>query len=138
MNVLVDTCVIIDSLQQRKPFCEQSNAIFMAVANRLINGFITAKSVADIYYLTHKLLHDDVKTREVIKTLFGLFAVCDTASNDCFNALSSPMKDYEDAIMVETAKRENIDCIVTRNEKDYVKASVRVLNPEELLTIING
>ncbi len=137
MNVLVDTCVIIDTLQQRQPFCEQSNAIFLAAANHAINGIITAKSVADIYYLSHKYLHDDKKTRGVIRTLFTLFSVCDSTSNDCFNALSSPIKDYEDAIMAETAERENVDCIVTRNKKDYTNTEVRVLSPEELLEIIN-
>lgn len=138
MNVLIDTCVVMDSLQQREPFCEQSNKIILAAANRLINGFITAKSVADIYYLTHRYLHDDKKTRDVLNKLFLLLSVLDTTSDDCFNASSSPMKDYEDAIMAQTAKRENMDCIVTRNVKDYLDSGFRVVTPQDLLEVINA
>ncbi len=137
MNVLFDTCVIIDGLQQRAPFCKEANQLFFAVGNQIITGLITAKSVADIHYLTHKNLHNEKATRILLKNLVSVFYVLDTTSNDCFNALSSPIKDYEDAIMAETAMRENVDCIVTRNKKDYRNASVRVLSPEELLDIIN-
>ena len=43
------------------------------------------------------------------------------------------MSDYEDAVMVETAVRSDIDCIVTRNQKDYAKSSIRVLSPSDFL-----
>lgn len=137
MNVLFDTCVIIDGLQQREPFCKEANQLFFAVGNKIITGLITAKSMADIHYLTHKNLHNENATRTLLKNLVSVFYVLDTTSNDCFNALSSPIKDYEDAIMAETAERENVDCIVTRNKKDYTNTEVRVLLPEELLEIIN-
>ena len=37
------------------------------------------------------------------------------------------------AIMVETAKRASVDCIVTRNQKDYAKSPVPVFSPGEFL-----
>ena len=45
----------------------------------------------------------------------------------------SPIADYEDAIMVETAKNAGIDYIVTRNIKDYSKSPVKVTSPAEFL-----
>lgn len=53
MNVVVDTCVIIDALQQRELFCIDAQAICLAIAEDKVTGFITAKSVTDIYYLMH-------------------------------------------------------------------------------------
>ena len=59
MRVLVDTCVIIDALQSRVPFAEAAQKIFIYSANKQFEGYITAKSVTDIYYLTHRLTHSD-------------------------------------------------------------------------------
>lgn len=60
-------------------------------------------------------------------------ALIDTFSTDCQLALGSSMKDYEDAIMVQTAIRIGADCIVTRNLKDYRLAALPVFSPEEFL-----
>ena len=133
MIVLLDTCVIIDVLQDRQPFAESAKKIFIAVANKQIEGCITAKSVADIYYLTHKATHSNEKSREILAKLFTLFSLLNTTGDDCKNALFSPIADYEDAIMVETAKNAGIDYIVTRNIKDYSKSPVKVTSPAEFL-----
>ena len=34
MRALIDTCVIIDALQNREPFAEDAQKIFLAVANK--------------------------------------------------------------------------------------------------------
>ena len=65
-----------------------------------------------------------------------MFSVLDTTGDDCKNALFSPITDYEDAIMVETAKKAGIDYIVTRNIKDYSKSSVKVSLPADFLKIL--
>ena len=138
MIVLLDTCVILDALQNRVPFAEDAQKIFLAVANKQIEACITAKSVADIYYLTHKLTHSDKLTREILAKLFTLFSLLDTTSKDCKDALCSPITDYEDAIMVETAKNAAVDHVVTRKIKDYAKASISVITPSELLEKITS
>lgn len=136
MRVLVDTCVIIDALQNREPFSQEAQQIFFAVANKHVTGYISAKSVLDIYYLTHRLTHSGEATRKILKTLLGLFDILDTTQLDCRQALSSEISDYEDAVMCETAKRCDVDCIVTRNQKDYAKAEVVVYSPKEFLDLI--
>lgn len=138
MRVLVDTCVIIDALQSRVPFAEAAQKLFMYSANKRFEGYITAKSVADIYYLTHRLTHSDVEARKILSSLFTLFHLLDTASLDCRKAISSEIGDYEDAIMLETAIRSEMDCIVTRNVKDYTKSSVRVCEPSVLLKLLEA
>ena len=133
MRVLLDTCVIIDALQAREPFAEAAQEIFIAAANKQFTGCITAKSSTDIYYLTHRVLHSDIETRKILSKLFILFEVLYSAGSDCRKALSSEVSDYEDAVMVETAVRSDIECIVTRNQKDYAKSSVMVLSPPDFL-----
>ena len=40
MNALIDTCVIIDAMQSRKPFDEDAEAVFLSVANHRCEGFL--------------------------------------------------------------------------------------------------
>ena len=136
MNVLIDTCIIIDALQSRKPFDKDAEAVFLSVANRRCVGFLTANSVTDIYYLMHKALHSQEETKKVLGVLFSLFEILDTCGIDCRKALTSDVSDYEDAVMIEAAARAEIDCIVTRNEKDYAGAPMPVYTPAQFIELL--
>lgn len=138
MKVLIDTCIIIDALQSREPFNKSAEKIFLLAANKSFEGFITAKSVTDIYYLTHRLTHNDKETRKIISNIFIIFEPLDTASLDCKKAILSEISDYEDAVMVETARRENLDCIVTRNKKDFKKSTILVYSPSEFIKLFEN
>lgn len=138
MRVLVDTCVVVDALQAREPFSDDAKTIFYSIANNQIEGFLSAKSITDIYYITHRATHSNEETRKILKTLLSLFGILDTAAIDCRKALSSDIADYEDAVMCETAERCEVDCIVTRNEKDYKNSRVNILSPNELVNILKN
>ena len=69
MKALIDTCIIIDALQDRKPFSKDAQQIFLEIAKRSFLGCITAKSITDIYYLTHKATHNDEATRQILYKL---------------------------------------------------------------------
>ncbi|MCC8130209.1 MAG: PIN domain-containing protein [Ruminococcus sp.] len=138
MNVIVDTCVIIDALANREPFARTAQELCLKVANDEIAGFIPAKSVADIYYIMHRHLHNDEETRALLKKLFMSFGILDTTSLDCRNALTSPISDFEDAILAETASRSGVDYIVTRNTRDFVKSIVPVVTPDEIIKMCSG
>lgn len=133
MRALIDTCVIIDALQGREPFCKEAQEIFYIAANKHAVEYISAKAITDIYYLTHRATHSDIETRRILNTLLGLFEILDTTSMDCRKALSSAVSDYEDAVMCETAHRCDVDCIVTRNQRDYKNAEVKIYTPQEFL-----
>lgn len=136
MRALIDTCIVIDALQNRQPFSSAAQELFLVVANRRADGFLTAKSVTDIYYLTHRATHSDRETRHILSTLVSLFELLDTTGMDCRRALSSDLTDYEDAVMVESALRAGLDCIVTRNLKDYTKASLPIYTPGDFVKLV--
>ncbi len=133
MRVLLDTCIIMDAIQNREPFADSAKDIFRKAAMNWFTGCITAKSSTDIYYLTHRCTHSDKDTRVILTKLFSLFDVLDTAALDCKKAISSPVSDYEDAVMIETAIQNGADYIVTRDTKDYSKSPIPVLTPDEFL-----
>ena len=136
MNVIVDTCVIIDALASREPFAVDAQKLCLAVANDEITGFIPAKSIADIYYIMHKYFHSNSETRGLLKKLLMSFGILDTTALDCRNALASPISDFEDAILAETAYRSGVDYIVTRNTKDFARSTVPVVTAGEVMEIL--
>ena len=133
MKALIDTCVVMDFLQQRKPFADDAKALFRAAACEQFIGCITAKSAIDIYYLTHRCTHSDKVARNKLNSLLSIISMLDTDAVDIFHALTSETSDFEDAVMIETASRSHVDCIITCNQKDYQKSSATVFSSSEFL-----
>ena len=136
MRAIIDTCIIVDAIQAREPFCKDAQEILLLCANQTFKGFLTAKSITDIYYLTHRQTHSDKTTRDVLTKLCILFALLDTTALDIRKAISAEITDFEDAVMIETAVRSGVDCIVTRNTKDYNKAPIQVYTPTEFINVV--
>ena len=137
MKILVDTNIIIDALTGREPFREAAEQIFMLAANQIEDMYITASSATDIYYLIRKHLHDSDQAKKTMSKLYELFYILDVTSNDCYEALSSKEKDYEDAVIASCANRNQVDYIVTGNIRDYEYSKVKVLLPNDLLKLIS-
>ena len=141
MKALIDTNIMVDVLQSREPWCVHGQAIFLAVASQKMIGCITAKEASDIHYFARKQFtgqeNVDQKACDVLSKIFALFEVLDSLAIDCYNALARDNGDYEDAMMMETAARSGVDCIVTRNEPHFLGGPIPVYTPEEFLQRIN-
>ena len=137
MKILVDTNIIIDALTGREPFRDAAEQIFMLAANQIEDMYITASSATDIYYLTRRHLHNADQAKNTMSKLYELFYILDVTAGDCQEALSSKVKDYEDAVIASCASRNQMDYIVTRNIKDYEYSKVKALLPDELLKLVS-
>lgn len=140
MKVLLDTNVVVDVLQRREPWFEDGRAIFLAVANQRIAGYITAKQAADIHFFARRQFRGeenvDQKARAVVSKLYALFGLIDTLGVDCQNALALPGNDYEDAILIASAVRAGVDCIVTRNPSHFKALALPVYSPEAFVALL--
>jgi predicted nucleic acid-binding protein len=54
LNILFDTNVILDVLLERGDFLQESVALVNHVESVEINGFLSASSIATIYYIAQK------------------------------------------------------------------------------------
>lgn len=134
MKVLIDTNVIIDALQSRKGFNEDAEFVMLQAYE--YDGYIAATSATDIYYIQHRYYHDKKKTIDNLKKIFKLYDIIDVSERDCRGALQNNINDYEDAVLAESAKRNDIDCIVTRNTKDFQNADIAVYAPADFLRLL--
>jgi predicted nucleic acid-binding protein len=135
MKVLFDTCVVLDALMARKPYAQDSQSALLMATNGHCEGFLTAKSMTDIFYVVHRLYHDKDKSKQSINSLLLIFGLLDTTGFDIRAALNSPMLDFEDAVLAFDAASNHIDYVVTRNKKDFESSPVPVITPDEFLAL---
>ena len=57
MKIMVDTNIIIDVLLEREPFVDDSYKLLSLCEEHKIDGFVSASSITDIYYLVRKYTH---------------------------------------------------------------------------------
>jgi predicted nucleic acid-binding protein len=133
MKVLIDTNVILDALLMREPFSDAASNLLFAVAEEKCDGYITASSFTDMYYLINKNMHYPRATREILLSLIEIVKILDVLGEDCERAFDLPMPDYGDALQAYCAKRNEMDYIVTRNEKHFIGSPIRAISPDTFL-----
>lgn len=129
-RLLIDVNLVLDVLLDRKPHAEAASAVWAAVETGRAVGYLPAHAVTTIHYLNAKAA--GAKTASA--TTQALLSVFDVAVVDeavLRSAAALGWRDFEDAVTTAAAIRARCDAIVTRNPKDFAKASIRVLTPGE-------
>ena len=132
-TIFLNTNIIIDFLADREPFSEDAAKLFDFSLKGKSKIYVSALSYNNIYYI----LRRQFSHIETIKMLTALneWTIMLEASKDIVNkSLQSDFTDFEDAIQYYSAlTNQNIECIVTRNTKDYKKSVLPVMTPREVL-----
>ena len=115
MKALLDTNVVLDALAAREPFRKDAEQLFLLAAEERYEGYITANSLTDIWYIASKHLPAEA-VREALRNLMQLFPVVNVDGADCEAALDLPMDDFEDALVAVCGRKAGVDYIVTRDE----------------------
>ena len=132
MKILIDTNIIIDYLADRTPFADDAERVLELCGSGDIEGFLTASTVTDIYYVIRKVCGRE-KTLEAIRTLCSILDIANVGKADILGAMELDITDYEDALTAQCAKRIKADCIVTRNSTDFMNSPVPAKEPAAFL-----
>lgn len=136
-HIFIDTNIIIDLLTDRQPFSKHAVLLFNYSDKNKIRIYASSHSIATSYYLIKKVLADK-ELRNLIADLLDYISIIEINTKILKKALVSKVNDFEDAIQVEAANSNpKIDFIVTRNKKDFKKANIAVMTPDEALLLIN-
>lgn len=132
MKVLVDTHVVLDVLLNRTPFVASSAKIFSLTETSEITSYLCATTLTTVDYLLLQSL-EKRQSRKALSHLMGMFEVAPVNRTVLESALSSKIKDFEDAVIEQSAVLVGAQIIITRNTKDYKNSVVRALDPIEFL-----
>lgn len=133
MRIMLDTNIIIDVLLEREPFVDDSYRVLKLCEEHQMDGFVSASSVTDIYYLVRKYSHSTELAYKAIGKLLEIVKVCSVTNNDVLTAFQIKARDFEDCLVATCANSIRCDCIVTRNKKDFEEFDIPLLTPSELL-----
>ena len=132
IHAFVDCDVIIDLLTHREPHFTDSALIFQRALEKKIKLFTSPLAIANVHYMVRKT-KDEQKTRDAISKLLKIITITDMNQSTVLNALSSEMKDFEDALQSNSASLLACDYVITRNTKDYKKSDLEAKKPFEIL-----
>ena len=132
MRVLVDTNIILDDLLEREPFVRDAKALLQAIEDQQIQGYITATTLTDIFYIARKNKGIE-RARQHIFDLLALMQICTVNRSILETAILSNLPDFEDAVQIACALNENLDAIITRDTQDFAGADLQILSAGELL-----
>ena len=131
-KIFVDTNIIIDLIADRKPFSKFAIDLFHRAENKKINLFTSSHSIATTHYLLKKYI-DEKDLRNILFDLTNYITVIPIEIETIKMGIRSKHKDFEDALqMICAYSVEKIDCIVTRNIKDFKDCEITVMAPDEL------
>ncbi len=138
-TVLLDMNIALDSLLQRQPFNQESNAIIKAHAEGKITAYLAAFSVSTIFYILSREFRRNLSQRQAaIQALTGVmacltdFEICPVDGAMIEEAVKMHSIDFEDNLQLACAHAAGLDAMVTRDRR-IIDPGLTILSPAQLL-----
>ena len=133
MTLLIDTNILLDYLDKRATYTPAIDEIYTKILSKQIHGVLAAHSITNLWYILRKD-YSVAERRELLSSILEVFEISSLTKDKFVSAINrSDFKDFEDCLQDECAIHAKVDCIVTRNVKDFVNAKTPVLTPEEFV-----
>jgi len=136
MTVLIDTNVILDVLLQRNQFLQASAGVVLLSEKNIIEGYVTASAITDIFYITNSTYKDKQKTMNLLKDLLKTVNIAAVTGEEIYRALDLNWHDFEDALQYTTGEHIEADYIITRDLNGYEGDSIPVIQPVDFLNLV--
>ncbi|RED92838.1 PIN domain-containing protein [Marinoscillum furvescens] len=132
IKVLLDTNIVLDIALRRIPHYFDSESMFRLISEGVIEAYISATTVTDLYYISAKQVGGKM-AREFISSLIEIVHVAGVDEHVIREALNSNFKDFEDGVQHFTAEKSNCEVIISRNIDDFKGGVLPVRTPKEFI-----
>ena len=132
MKLFLDTNVVVDSVKFREPYVRAIVPIFQMGQLGIHQLVISDLTFANVAYLTKKGLSLS-EWYNLLCELRSNVQIVPIGETSVDAALKLRSKDFEDALQYFSAKEADVDCIITRNKKDFNFSDIPVLDPIEFI-----
>ena len=136
-RVLIDLNIVLDTLQRREPHYADSARVLAHAETGDIDGLMAVHSWTTLFYLYARNQSAD-QARVHLTDLMQFVSVAAVDQTVIEQALNLPYGDFEDAVQMMAAVRAGADYLLTRNVRDYKSGPLPVLQPAELLALIDA
>ena len=132
-RLMIDTNIFLDVLLQREPFFESSKAVLKLCEDKKVQGFLSASSATDIFYIVRKGLQSTDSAYRALGSILDIVKVLTVTNDDVLNAFMQKASDFEDCLLATCARSNKCSAIVTRDKKDFLDFGITLMSPEEIL-----
>lgn len=134
MKVFIDTNVFLDYIQQRPEGWKEAETIFFLAIHGDIELLVTDLTVANMRYITRKntALQQFYAVMKGLRPYYHIIPIGSTVVDKAYQIES---KDFEDALQYYAAEQAEVDCVITRNLKDFdFDFTIETLEPRDFLS----
>lgn len=132
MKTFIDTNILLDVVVKRIPHYTYSSYIWDFVKKDLIQGYISAITINNLYYILKKITKNDLSGKFIDEILKD-FNIIPLTGDILRQARIIKNKDYEDAIQYFSAINAGCEFLITRNKKDFLSAGLNIVSPKEFI-----
>ena len=134
MTLLVDTNVVLDCLLARHPFYDSASMLLCLGKLREVELWMSISQFTDAFYLLSEggKKHRVHEAKRLLDSMLECVHLCPLAEEHARAALDSTWPDLEDACVYQAALAIKADAIITRNQADFERSSIRVFSCDEL------
>ena len=133
-RLLLDTNILLDCVDPRRAFHADAMRLLARCNGGGDIGLASSHSLKDVYYIMGKL-YDEPSAREAVRMLADLVVIGPVGAEETLSALDSNEPDFEDGLVRAVAELNDVDFIVSRDEKAFQRAKTRRLSAAEYLEI---
>lgn len=138
-KVFVDTNIILDLFDNKRPFHKDSVALYQCVEDNLIEAFISETVLATTDYILQKNLSKNARVL-LFTELIHSFQILPCSNTIFEKAVKSNFEDLEDSILYHISLENKLDYFATNDTKAIKNLSSKLLpamRPRDLLKLIS-
>ena len=135
-KVYLDANVLIDVVQNRVPFVDNSSKILQMGLDDMCELWASDVTMVTVSFYAKKN-RTTQQLYDVMKELRTIIHVAPTGATAIDWALQQGLHDFEDAVQYYSAIQCGANYIITRNERDYPQTTITIISPSEFLRLSN-
>jgi predicted nucleic acid-binding protein len=136
-RILPDTNLVIDVLQKRMPYFNESLMLWALIEEKKAVGYLAAHAVTTVHCFLRKQDGGHQATQSVSE-LLRLFRIATVNESVIREAVLAGSSDFEDAVTAAAAQAAGCGLIATRDPKGFRNSPVPAVFPKEALRAISG
>lgn len=120
-KLYLDTNFLLDLTVKGRPEAASAAELFDMAADGKVLAVVSPSSLKDFYYIARRDMEEGLR-RDWIALFLDTFGVAALDRETCRAAVGSGEPDFEGALMLESAKREECSHIVSRDEAAFLSS----------------
>ena len=138
MRCLIDTDIYLDVFTDRKPFVSESSELLSTLIKNNHIIFTSPKTFREIYNYAFRKTRDIELARNIVQKVYGVTnKIIDINGDDTINAMMME-GDYENNMIIASAKRNKLDAIITRDGENFSYKGITVFSPDEVILYLKN